>query len=59
MDKILVSLTSSISNFKTSPIAALKKSGKWTFADLGNNELSFSVISAQGYKTFAEILLDM
>ena len=59
MDAILASLSTSISNFKTSPSAALKKAGKRPFAVLVNNRPSFYVISPELYETLTEMLFDI
>jgi antitoxin StbD len=59
MDTILASLTTSISNFKTSPSAAIKKAGKRPFAVLVNNKPSFYVISPELYETLTELLFDI
>jgi len=59
MDTILGSLSISISNFKRSPSAALKKAGKRPFAVLVNNRPSFYVISPELYETLTELLFDI
>lgn len=59
METILDSLSISISNFKTSPSAALKKAGKRPFAVLVNNRPSFYVISPELYETLTELLFDI
>ena len=59
MDTILASLTTSISNFKTSPSAAIKRAGKRPFAVLVNNKPSFYVISPELYETLTELLFDI
>jgi antitoxin StbD len=59
VETILDSLSISISNFKTSPSAALKKAGKRPFAVLVNNRPSFYVISPELYETLTELLFDI
>lgn len=59
MDTILASLSTSISEFKTNPAAAVKKAGKLPFAVLTNNKPSFYVISPELYETISELLFDV
>jgi len=58
MDTILASLTTSISNFKKNPSAAIKNAGKRPFAVLVNNRPSFYVITPELYETLTELLYD-
>lgn len=59
MDAILASLTTSISEFKSNPSAALRKAGKTPFAVLTNNKPSFYVISPELYETITELLFEV
>ena len=58
MDTILASLTTSISEFKSNPSAALKKAGKKPFAVLTNNKPSFYVMTPELYESITELLLE-
>ena len=59
MDAILASLTTSISEFKSNPSAALRKAGQKPFAVLTNNKPSFYVISPELYETITELLFEV
>lgn len=59
MDTILASMTTSISEFKSNPRAALEKAGKKPFAVLTNNKPSFYVITPELYETIAELLFEV
>ena len=59
MDSILASITTSISEFKSNPRAALEKAGQRPFAVLTNNKPSFYVISPELYETISELLFDL
>ena len=59
MDAILAPLTTSISEFKSNPSAALRKAGKTPFAVLTNNKPSFYVISPELYETITELLFEV
>ncbi len=59
MDTILASLTTSISEFKSNPSAALRKAGKKPFAVLTNNKPSFYVITPELYESITELLFEV
>ena len=59
MDAILASLTTSISEFKSNPSAALRKAGQKPFAVLTNNKPSFYVISPELYETISELFFEV
>ena len=59
MDTILASLTTSISEFKSNPRAALRKAGKKPFAVLTNNKPSFYVITPELYESITELLFEV
>jgi hypothetical protein len=50
MDTILAAKTTSISEFKSNPAAALKNAGDEPFAVLTNNKPSFYVVQPELYK---------
>ena len=59
MDTILASLTTSISEFKSNPSAALRKAGKKPFAVLTNNKPSFYVITPELYESITKLLFEV
>ena len=59
MESILTSLSTSISEFKANPSAAVKRAEKRPFAVLVNNKPNFYVVDPELYKVIAEILFDM
>ena len=59
MDTILASISTSISEFKNNPKAALRMAGKRPFAVLTNNKPSFYVITPEMYETLTELLFDI
>ena len=59
MDTILAAKTTSISEFKSNPAAALKNAGDEPFAVLTNNKPSFYVIRPELYESIAELVLEV
>ncbi len=59
METILATMTTSISEFKNNPSAALKKAGDKPFAVLTNNKASFYVIPPELFETITEILFEL
>jgi antitoxin StbD len=58
MDTILAAKTTSISEFKSNPAAALKNAGDEPFAVLTNNKPSFYVVQPELYESLVELLFD-
>ena len=58
MDTILAAKTTSISEFKNNPAAALKNAGDEPFAVLTNNKPSFYVVQPELYESLVELLFD-
>lgn len=58
MDTILAAKTTSISEFKSNPAAALKNAGDQPFAVLTNNKPSFYVVQPELYESLVELLFD-
>lgn len=59
METILASKTTSISEFKSNPAAAVKKAGKEPFAVLTNNKPSFYVIGPELFEELSELYFEM
>lgn len=59
METILATKTTSISEFKNNPAAALKKAGKEPFAVLTNNKPSFYVIEPDLFEALSELYFEM
>ena len=58
MDTILAAKTTSISEFKSNPAAALKNAGDEPFAVLTNNKPTFYVVQPELYESLVELLFD-
>ena len=59
MDRIMTELTTTISEFKKNPNAAVKKAKKKPFAVLTNNKPTFYVMSPELYDEIEEILWEI
>jgi len=59
MDRIMTELTTTISEFKKNPNAAVKKAKKKPFAVLTNNKPTFYVMSPELFDEIEEILWEI
>jgi antitoxin StbD len=59
MDRIMTELTTTISDFKKNPNAAVKKAKKKPFAVLTNNKPTFYVMSPEAFSEIEDILLEI
>lgn len=59
MDRIMTELTTTISEFKKNPNAAVKKAKKKPFAVLTNNKASFYVMSPEYYDALLEKIWEL
>ena len=59
METVLSSKTTSISEFKNNPAAALAAAGEQPFAVLTNNKPSFYVVQPELYEALTELLFDL
>lgn len=59
MDRIMTELTTTISEFKKNPNAAVKKAKKKPFAVLTNNKPTFYVMSPELFEEIEEMLWEI
>jgi antitoxin StbD len=59
VETILATKTTSISEFKSNPAAAVKKAGKEPFEVLTNNKPSFYVIEPELFEALSELYFEM
>ena len=59
METILSNKTTSISEFKNNPSAAIAEAGDQPFAVLTNNKPSFYVLQPELYEALTELLFDL